>query len=101
MFAKSMIPATSPPVSFKYTFDHGGKRRTHSCIDWETERTFFKWRELYGEEEALRKMRAQWGEEMPASGLVFAMGTHRVKMFKKWLLSGVLQVPVGTQPFLL
>lgn len=101
MFARSMIPETAPPVSFKFTFDHEGKRRTHTCIDWETERTFFKWREMYGEDQALLHMRRKWGEEMPAKGLVFAMGTHRVKMFKKWLLSGLLQVPEPTQGILI
>jgi hypothetical protein len=101
LLATSLIPEKSPPVAFRFSFDHDGKRRTHTCIDWETEWTFFKWREKYGEDSALQRMRVRWGEELPAKGLVFALGTHRVKMFKKWLLSGLIQVSEQNQGSLL
>jgi hypothetical protein len=93
MFAPSLIAKEPPPYAFQYRFDHGGQRRTHTCIDWETEHTFLKWRGMYGEEETLKKMKIKWGSELPSKGLVFAMGTHRVKMFRTWLLSGVIQAP--------
>lgn len=97
LLAPSLIAKEPPPYNFAYRFDHAGKTRLHTCIDWETEATFFKWREAYGEAETLKMMRTKWGEELPAKGLVFAMGTHRVKMFRKWLLSGIIQAPLPRQ----
>jgi hypothetical protein len=86
------------PYSFHYRFVHEGKSITHTCIDWETEQTFFKWRKKYGEMETLRMMRNVWGSEMPERGIAFAMGTHRVTKFNKWLLSGVVRVNHSPQP---
>jgi hypothetical protein len=97
MFAPSLIAKEPPPYAFQYRFDHSGQRRTHTCIDWETERTFLKWRDVYGEEETLKKMKEKWGRDLPTKGLVFAMGTHRVKMFRMWLLSGIIQAPEISQ----
>jgi hypothetical protein len=89
------------PYSFHYRFVHEGKILTHTCIDWETERTFFKWRGKYGEEETLRMMRQRWGQEIPQRGIAFAMGTHRVTKFNKWLLSGVIRVDQSAQASLI
>ncbi|MBS8226623.1 hypothetical protein [Vannielia litorea] len=89
------------PYSFHYRFEHEGKTLTHTCIDWETERTFFKWRDQYGEEDTLNKMREKWGQEMPERGIAFAMGTHRVTKFNKWLLSGVIRVDRSAQASLI
>lgn len=85
------------PYSFHYQFEHEGNVLTHTCIDWETERTFFKWRDQYGEEATLRMMHERWGEDMPERGIAFAMGTHRVAKFNKWLLSGVIRVDRSAQ----
>jgi hypothetical protein len=93
MFAPSLIAKEPPPYAFYYRFDHAGQRRTHICIDWETEQTFLSWRSRYGETETLNLMKDRWGSELPAKGLVLAMGTHRVRMFNSWLLSGVIQAP--------
>lgn len=89
------------PFSFHYRFVHEGKTLTHTCIDWEIERTFFKWRDRYGEEETLQMMRDMWGQDMPARGIAFAMGTHRVTKFNKWLLSGVIRVDSSAQQSLI
>ncbi len=103
MFSGDSTVLTSDvaPYSFHYRFVHEGKTLTHTCIDWETERTFFKWRDQYGEEETLRKMRDKWGQDMPARGIAFAMGTHRVTKFNRWLLSGVIRVDRSAQPNLI
>ncbi|MBF9046550.1 hypothetical protein LSUCC0031_05400 [Rhodobacterales bacterium LSUCC0031] len=85
------------PYSFHYRFVHEGKTLTHTCIDWETEQTFFKWREKYGERETLQMMHQRWGNEIPKRGIAFAMGTHRVTKFNKWLLSGVIRVDHSPQ----
>ncbi len=97
----SVLTPDVAPFSFHYRFVHEGSTLTHTCIDWETERTFFKWRDLYGEQETLNKMREKWGQDMPARGIAFAMGTHRVKKFNKWLLSGVIRVDHSVQPNLI
>lgn len=89
------------PYSFHYHFVHEGKTLTHTCIDWETERTFFKWREQYGESDTLRMMQETWGHDMPQRGIAFAMGTHRVTKFNKWLLSGVIRVDQSAQASLI
>lgn len=34
---------------------------------------------------------------MPQRGIAFAMGTHRVTKFNKWLLSGVIRVDQSVQ----
>lgn len=99
-FATTTISKEPPPYQFGYTFHHAGRQREHVCIDWETERTFFKWRDEYGEERALHEMKVRWGEKIPARGVVFAMGTHRVKIFKNWLLSAVIQAPEPPQTFM-
>lgn len=101
LLSPSLMAKEPPPYNFSFRFSHAGRTRLHTCIDWETEAAFFKWRGLYGEEETLRLMRGRWGEEMPAKGLVFAMGTHRVRMFRKWLLSGIIQAPEVRQGSLL
>lgn len=101
MFSPTQIAKDPPPFAFHYQFDHGGRTRIHVCIDWETEQTFFKWRDHYGEQQALAFMKTKWGDEIPTNGVVFAMGTHRVKMFRKWLLSGIIQAPHLKQQSLL
>jgi hypothetical protein len=92
MFSKPLVEKDPPPYRFRYNFRFGGKDREYNCIDWETEATFFKWKQKYGEEETLELMQKKFGEELPKKGVVFAMGTHRVKIFKNWLLSGILRV---------
>ena len=97
LFSKTIVSREVPPYQFKYKFDHAGRRRDHICIDWETEQTFLKWRRLLGEARALEDMRQKFGADYPSKGMAFAMGTHRVTMFKSWLLSGVLTAPPVTQ----
>lgn len=97
LLADSEIAAVAPPYSFFYEFDHAGRRRRHLCIDWETEATFLKWRDRYGEGSTLDLMQQKWGEGLPARGLAFAMGTHRVEFWKNWLLSGIIQAPNPSQ----
>lgn len=97
MFGKTEMEREPPPYEFFFTFEFNGKSRRYSCIDWETEATFFNWRRRYGEKEALRLMKEKFGEEYPEKGVAFAMGTHRVRMFNRWLLSGVLRLDVDDQ----
>ena len=93
----TVLTAEVAPYSFHYRFEHEDKTLTHTCIDWETERTFFKWREQYGEQDTLRMMREKGGQDIPERGVAFAMGMHRVTKFNKWLLSGVIRVDYSPQ----
>jgi len=96
MFSNPEIPKEAPPYRFSFQFRHAGKTREHQCIDWETEQTFFKWRNKYGEAQALEFMKETWGH-FDDHGLVFAMGTHRVKHWKTWLLSSLIRAPRTAQ----
>lgn len=97
MFSDPSISKEPPPYRFNYKFEFDGKRRNFNCIDWETEATFFKWRNMYGEQETLKRMQEKFGEEWPRKGIAFAMGTHRNPNWKTWLLSGILRVDEDDQ----
>lgn len=92
MFSKPLVEKEPPPYRFRYNFRFDGKDREYNCIDWETEAAFFNWKSKYGEERAIIEMKRKFGQEFPEKGVAFAMGTHRVEMFKRWLLSGVLRI---------
>ncbi|MEO0850758.1 MAG: hypothetical protein AAFY04_05020, partial [Pseudomonadota bacterium] len=59
--------------------------------DWETEATFFKWRERYGEDKAVAEMQKVFGEEYPKKGVLFAMGTHSLYP-DTWLMNGIVRM---------
>jgi len=91
-FLKPLVPYVPCPYVFKYEYDTIDGRRTGTCQDWETEATFFHWTKRYGEKTALEKMKAEWGEELPRKGLLFAMGTHSLYP-DVWLINGLVQLP--------
>lgn len=91
LFLEPIIPYQPCPYRFKYDYQIADGKRIGTCQDWETEATFFKWRELYSEVEALKRMQAKWGEEMPKGGLLFAMGTHSLYP-DVWLINGLIQM---------
>jgi len=100
-FAEPEIEREALDVQFRYQFEFDGASRDHQCIDWESEATFRKWRAREGEEKALKLMIEKFGDEWPRRGLAFAMGTHRVKFYRKWLLSAILRVDDSKQDSLL
>lgn len=91
LFASTILTPHVAPYAFTYDFEHARMYRSYRCLDWELEATFFKWRDYYGEERALADIRRMWGETMPTAGIVFAMGTHRVRFFKTWILTGIIR----------
>ncbi len=99
IFSVPEISKDPSPYKFIFQFEFDGKKdRKYKCIDWETEATFFKWRAAYGEASTLDKMQERFGVEYPKKGMVFAMGTHRNKLYKDtWLLSAVLRVDEDPQ----
>ncbi len=77
MFADTpSIPREACPFEFQYKYSTDDGDRTGTCQDWETEATFFKWRNEYGEADGISRMKVQFGEVLPQRGLYFAMGTH-------------------------
>ncbi len=90
------VPVTACPYDFKYIYKTDDGDREGTCQDWETEATFFKWRNLYGEERALEEMRVVYGETLPQSGLYFAMGTHS-QYPETWLINGLIQLKSSGQ----
>lgn len=90
------IPITACPFEFKYRYRTEDGEREGTCQDWETETTFFKWRNLYGESKALIEMQKQYGELLPKRGLFFAMGTHSLYP-ETWLINGLIQLKAPAQ----
>lgn len=91
LFLAPILPYQPCPYRFRYEYDSKDGRRTGTCQDWETEATFFYWRKQHSEAEALNRMQARWGEEMPTRGLLFAMGTHSLYP-NVWLINGLIQM---------
>jgi hypothetical protein len=89
--AKQLIPIEPCPFAFKYQYETDDGKREGTCQDWETDATFFKWRSLYGEDSALKRMHKAFGEDYPEKGMVFAMGTHSLYP-DKWLINGVIRL---------
>lgn len=85
------VPQRACPYSFKYLYTTADGDREGTCQDWETEATFFNWRRRYGEHDALKRMRQQFGEVLPGRGLYFAMGTHS-RWPDTWLVNGLIQI---------
>lgn len=85
------VPQIACPFEFKYRYSTDDGDREGTCQDWETEATFFNWRNLYGEEDALNRMQQQFGEALPERGLYFAMGTHS-RWPDTWLINGLIQL---------
>src|SRR5579871_3847096 len=66
LFLAPIVPYEPCPYHFKYEYDVKDGRRTGTCQDWETEATFFHWRKQYSEQDAIKRMQARWGDELPA-----------------------------------
>lgn len=94
------IPQRACPYSFKYRYSTDDGAREGTCQDWETEATYFNWRRQYGEQDALQRMRHQFGELLPERGLYFAMGTHS-RWPETWLINGLIQLRQSQQASLI
>jgi hypothetical protein len=93
---KSFVPRKVAPYSFKYRYETNDGKREGTCQDWELEATFLKWRQKYGEQDTLDKMKLRFGEEYPTSGFVLAMGTHKAYP-RQWLINGVIRLDHGSE----
>jgi len=91
LFVESILPYKPCPYKFRYQYETDDGERKGTCQDWEIEATFYKWAKLYGEEDALKRVSAVFGEEMPKKGVLFAMGTHS-RWPDKWLINGIIRL---------
>lgn len=89
--SQPIIPRSPCPMEFRYQYRTDDGVRTGTCQDWETEATFFKWRERYGEERAVSEMQKVFGEEYTKRGVLFAMGTHSIYP-DTWLMNGIIRL---------
>lgn len=96
LFLKEILPYKPCPFRFKYRYSIADGERTGTCQDWETEATYFLWERQYGRYKTLEMMKSRWGNELPAKGLLFAMGTHS-RWPDTWLINGIVQMPESGQ----
>ena len=97
MFAPTPgVPRIACPYQFKYSYTTDDGDRNGTCQDWETEATFYNWRNQYGDEPAKQKMREVFGHTLPERGLYFAMGTHSLHR-DTWLINGLVQLKTALQ----
>lgn len=97
---RHLIPISPVPYKFKYRYRTEDGNREGTCQDWETDTTFFKWKNLYGEKTALELMVKRFGEEIPKSGILLAMGTHSRRQ-NQWLINGIIQHKKSNQLLLI
>jgi hypothetical protein len=91
-----IVPREPSPFEFYYEYSDAGGKHDKRCHDWETERTFLKWRDLYDEERALRDMQKRFGEEYPHRGMALALGTHGQRNWQ-WMIIGILRMDMTNQ----
>lgn len=81
---------------FAFSFRDGDGKHTWQCGDWETHATFLKWRRLYGEAEALRKLSDLYNDDYPKRGFMFAIG-NMAKRPQTWQLLGIIRLDTTGQ----
>lgn len=87
-----LIALNPCPYAFHFDWtDADGKTHKATCDDWETATTFYRREKDLGAKAALASMEQTFGEEYPARGMAFAMGTHS-RRAEQWLLVGVLRL---------
>lgn len=100
-FFDAELAAIEPsPYEFRISFRDDDGWHHHSCGDWETTATFWKLRQRYEDEGALRHLDKMYNEVYPDKGMVLALG-NMAKRPRTWLLLGIIRVdrPVAPRLF--
>lgn len=84
------------PYAFAFRFEDDDGQHTYQCGDWETQATFWKWREKYGDKLALEYLAARYNDEYPKKGIAFAIG-NVLKRPHIWQLLGVIRADATFQ----
>jgi hypothetical protein len=91
-FDKELRALNPCPYAFHFDWtDADGMPHKATCDDWETAVTYYRREKAMGSAAALADMEKTFGEEYPAKGVAFAMGTHS-RRAEQWLLVGVLRL---------
>jgi hypothetical protein len=98
--AKELIPLRPAPYEFGYTYRDDDGSHVCLCHDWEIEQTYLNWSRKYGEQDALQKLYAQFGERFPSEGMMFALGTHS-RYPDVWMIIGVIKSASAEQGILI
>lgn len=88
------------PYDLRMRFVDGTGSHDMQCGDWETAATFFNWKQSYGEEGALSRLKEKYEGEYRNNGVSFAFGTM-AKRPKTWLLLGIIRLDESRQAKLL
>lgn len=78
------------PYAFAFRFEDEEGQHTYTCGDWETQATFWKWRQEYGEDRALAHLSDRYNQEYSSKGVAFAIG-NVLKRQHIWQLLGVVR----------
>jgi hypothetical protein len=87
------------PMHLAMAFEDDAGKHVMMCGDWETSATYWKWTKLYGEAEALTRLKDTYEQRYADAGVALALGTV-AKRPKQWLLLGVLRMDETSQPLL-
>lgn len=88
------------PYHLRMGFEDAAGKHGMTCGDWETSATFFKWRKVYGEADALTRLKDSYEKSYTEKGVALAMGTV-AKRPMQWLLLGIIRMDEAFQPRLL
>lgn len=91
MFDEELAQLEPSPYEFRFKFMDDSGAHDYENGDWETHATFYRWREEYGEANALERMRQVYNEEYPKKGMAFAIG-NQAKRPQTWQLLGVVRL---------
>jgi hypothetical protein len=89
-FDKELAEFELSPYDFRFRFEDDGGSHDYQNGDWETHVMFWKWRQLYGEAETLKRMSGVFNDEYPKKGMLFALG-NQAKRPQTWQLLGVIR----------
>jgi hypothetical protein len=96
-FLDADLEALDPlPYAFAFQFEDSDGKHTYQCGDWETQATFWKWRQVYGEQRALELLAGRYNEEYPRKGIAFALG-NVLKRQHIWQLLGIVRADTSFQ----
>ncbi|MDS4011715.1 MAG: hypothetical protein RKK15_09970 [Defluviicoccus sp.] len=96
-FVKTLTALEPCPYEFRFEYEsEDGKPHSNVCDDWETGAMFYKFRERYGEAQALRLMDRTFNHDYPTKGMALALGTHS-RYPGTWLLVGVIRLDMISQ----
>jgi len=92
------LKALNPcPYAFHYDWtDANGVSHKATCDDWETAATYYRRERAMGAKAAIADMAKTFGQDYPAKGMAFAMGTHS-RRAEQWLLVDVLRLDFADQ----